>query len=81
MNYLEVADSVVGIALALVLTRAGFIVESQPGSEPTLVGHGERVQVFSLRERLTKDSEFADAWRNLCARAGISDVDLGEGHD
>ena len=73
----EAADFVVGVALALVLSRAGFILESYPGTPHTLVGLGERIEVFSVRERLTQGAEAADSWRDFCSRAGIADVDLG----
>jgi len=72
----EAADFMVGVAIALVLSQAGFHVESYPGQRQTLVGLGERVEVFGLRQRL-RDSAAAEAWRELCARAGIADVDLG----
>ena len=73
----EAADFVIGVALALVLSRSGFTLESYPGTPHTLVGLGERIEVFSIRERLSRGAEAADAWRDFCSRAGIADVDLG----
>ena len=78
---LEAADSLVGIALAVTLSRAGFTLESQPGSAHTLIGLGDRIEVFSLREGLTKSPEAPEAWRSLCTRAGISDLDFGSLRD
>jgi Zn-dependent protease with chaperone function len=72
----EAGDFVVGVAIALVLSQAGFRVESYPGQRQTLVGHGERVEVFGLRQRL-KDAAAAEMWREFCTRTGIADVDLG----
>jgi len=75
---LEAADGIVGITLAVAFSQAGFTVESPPGEEPpVMVGRGERVHVFSLRERLSKGIETPETWRALCARSGIADVDLG----
>ena len=74
---LEAADSLVGIALAVALSRAGFTLESYPGAGHTLVGLGEAIEVFSVRESLTKSLESPASWRTLCTRAGISDLDLG----
>lgn len=76
-NPLEVADGVVGAALALVLARAGFVVESHPASEPVLVGPADRVAVFSVRARLAQGAESPESWRSLCSRVGVADVDLG----
>jgi hypothetical protein len=41
------------------------------------VGLGERVEPFGLRERFAADPDTVRAWPELCARAGIADVDLG----
>ncbi len=81
VNPVDVADTAVGAALALVLSHAGFTVESHPALPPALVGVGERVEVFSLRERLAQGPEAVEAWRSFCARAGIADVDLGSAGD
>ncbi len=73
----EAADFAVGVALALVLAKAGFAVESYPGSSQALVGLGERVEVFHVRERLAQGKQAVDAWLAFCARTGIADADLG----
>ena len=73
----QAADFVVGSALAVVLARAGFSVECQPGLHHALVGLGERIEVFTLREWFAKDPESAVSWRRLCDKAGITDIDLG----
>jgi Zn-dependent protease with chaperone function len=75
---LEAADYAVGIALAIVLSRAGFTMESHPASNREMLGLGQRVKTFTVREELAKTTESAEAWRSLCAEAGIADVDLGE---
>jgi Zn-dependent protease with chaperone function len=74
---LRAADSVVGVALGVVLARAGFAVESTPGVNVALLGFAERVEPFGLRERLSTGPNAVEAWQALCARAGIADVDLG----
>ena len=55
----------------------GFTIESHPAAQPVLVGAGERIAVFLVRERLSQGPEAAEAWRSFCADAGIADVDLG----
>jgi Zn-dependent protease with chaperone function len=74
---LEAADAVVGIALAVVLARAGFAVESVPGAGPALRGLGERVEPFAVRERLAGGPDAAAAWVSFCESAGIAQADLG----
>jgi hypothetical protein len=75
---LGAADYAVGIAVAIVLSRAGFTMESHPASMREMQGLGRHVKTFGIREELAKGSESAAAWRELCAEAGIADVDLGE---
>jgi Zn-dependent protease with chaperone function len=73
---LRLADSAVGAALGLALARAGFAVEAPPGSPIVLAGRGSRVDLFTLRERLTSRPEERQAWLALCAAAGIAETDL-----
>jgi Zn-dependent protease with chaperone function len=73
----EAAEFGVGVGLALVLAKAGFAVETLPGTSHALVGLGERVEVFRVRDRLAAGQEAVDAWLSLCTRAGIADADLG----
>src|SRR5262249_28546583 len=73
----EAADFGVGVGLALVPTKAGLAVEPLPGMSHALIGLGERVEVFRVRERLAAGQAAVDAWLSLCARAGIADADLG----
>ncbi|HEY7922246.1 MAG TPA: M48 family metallopeptidase [Vicinamibacteria bacterium] len=75
---LEVVDYAVGIALAIVLYRAGFTMESHPASMRDMQGLGQHVKTFGIREHLAKGPEPVAAWRELCAQAGIADVDLGD---
>jgi len=75
---LQSADHAVGLALAIVLFRAGFTMESHPASNREMNGLGQHVKTFEIREQLGKSSEAASAWRELCAQAGIADVDLGD---
>jgi Zn-dependent protease with chaperone function len=74
---LEVADTMIGVAVGLALVGAGYLIDSQPGSSQALVRGGERVEVFSLRERVTRSPEEEEAWRAFCERAGIASTDLG----
>lgn len=74
---LHAADAVVGIALAVVLARAGFTVESVLGVGPALIRPGERVEPFAVRERLAGGPDAVAAWVSFCERAGIAQADLG----
>jgi hypothetical protein len=74
---LQAADWLVGVALGVALARSGFSIKSTPGINTALVGLGERVEPFGLRERFAADPDAVRAWPELCARAGIADVDLG----
>jgi heat shock protein HtpX len=74
---LHAADSVIAVAVGLALVGAGYTIESHPGSAPALVRDGDRVEVFDLRERITRSPEEAETWRAFCERAGIATVDLG----
>ena len=71
------ADSLVGVALAVALSRVGFTVDSTPGLNATLVGQADRIEPFGVRERLASDPEAVAAWQELCTRVGIAEVDLG----
>jgi len=72
------ADYFMGITLAIVLSRAGFTMESHPASMREMCGLGQTVKPFAIREELAKGPEAAAVWLDLCAQAGIADVDLGE---
>jgi Zn-dependent protease with chaperone function len=74
---LHAADSLVGVALAVALSRAGFTVDSTPGLNATLVGPADRIEPFGVRERLASGPEAVAAWQELCLRVGIAEVDLG----
>ncbi len=71
------AEGVVGVAVGLALVRAGYVIDSHPGSPHAVVRGDERIDVFALRERLTRSPEEAEAWRAFCARIGIAADDLG----
>jgi len=55
----------------------GYVIDAQPGTEQTLVRGDERLDVWRLRERLTRSADEGEAWRSFSARAGIADADLG----
>jgi heat shock protein HtpX len=74
---LQAADAMIGVAVGLALVGVGYVVDSSPGSPEALVRDPERVMVFSLRERITRSPEEAEAWRAFCERAGIATANLG----
>jgi hypothetical protein len=74
---LRAADTVIGVAVGLALVKAGYAIDSPPGSAQALVRNGDRVEVFGLRERITGSPEEADGWRAICERTGIATADLG----
>jgi hypothetical protein len=59
-----------GVLASRVLDR------SRPGVGVALVGAGDRVDLFAVRQRLATGVEEAVTWSAPCARAGIADVDL-----
>ena len=71
----HLAQFTVGAALTLLLVRQGFALDAPPGGPVILVRDGLRVEPFDLRARTIGSG--AEQWRQLCAQAGIADVELG----
>lgn len=67
---------VTGAALAVLLDRHGWRTSVQPG-EPVLLEHDSSiVDPFDVVGALAKGTMTAEAWRTLCATAGISALEL-----
>jgi hypothetical protein len=77
-NATGVADFAVGAALSVALVRRGFDVEAPPGGVVVLRKGEVHVEPFKVRQRLEAGHAEAERWRELCAQAGIADVELGQ---
>jgi heat shock protein HtpX len=71
------AEFTIGSAVALVLSRRGYAIESVPGGAVTLVRDGRRVEPFGLRKRLALGAGERADWEALCTEAEIAELDLG----
>lgn len=71
------AGFVLGAALAVALLRRGWTLRAEPGDPVTLEQGGVVLSPFSLFGDLEEQRMTAEQWVALCARAGISDLDLG----
>jgi hypothetical protein len=69
---------VTGGALALALSRAGWVVDARPGAEISLTRGELEIQPFTVLSELASSETAVEAWLELCAQAGIGDLDLGE---
>jgi hypothetical protein len=73
----ELVRSLLGVALALTLHRAGWRVEAPPGMEVALVRDGgRRLKPFSAAGQLMSGEIGRDHWRAECDRLGLTDLRL-----
>jgi Zn-dependent protease with chaperone function len=72
------AGDAVGVALAIALLRRGFVVEAPPGGAVQMKKDGDCVEPFLIRKKLESGELGAEAWRALCERVGISELDLAK---
>ena len=73
----ELTSSVLGIALALALHRAGWRVEAPPGMEVALVRDGGyELKPFTAATQLVRGEIGPDQWRAACDRLGITQLRL-----
>lgn len=63
-------------ALAIALVRRGWQMPIQLGEPVTLECNGVEVQPFDMVHALADGTMSIEAWRDLCERAGISDLEL-----
>lgn len=70
-------DAIVGAALAVALARAGWTHTTELG-EPHRFVRGEQVlEPFRAAAALRGGTLTEESWRQMCADAGVADVDLG----
>jgi heat shock protein HtpX len=67
---------VLGAALVVALVRRGWALHADPGEPVTLDRGGVTISPFTLFSDLQEKKLTPDQWRQLCSRAGISDLDL-----
>jgi hypothetical protein len=62
--------------IAVLLTRRGWRMSALPGGPVRLEGAGSRLDPFGRMGALSGGSMTAEAWRALCAAAGIGELAL-----
>ena len=67
---------VLGAVLAVALVKQGWALHAEPGDAVTLERDGVRITPFTLFGDLDEKKITPEDWRALCARAGISELDL-----
>jgi hypothetical protein len=68
-----------GAALACALARAGWSIESLPGT-PVRMRRGEDIlEPFSEAGRLARGEVDAESWQRRCAELGVRDLSLSPG--
>jgi hypothetical protein len=72
----RMAETILGIALAMCLRRAGWNVYDLPGQPLWLEAHAERLEPFALISGLRTGATSPEAFVESCGRAGILDCDL-----
>lgn len=73
----QLASTVLGIALALALHRAGWRVEAPPGGDVALARDGGRqIEPFTAMRQLASGEIDPDQWRARCDALGIADFRL-----
>ncbi|HXR96362.1 MAG TPA: hypothetical protein VN709_00825 [Terriglobales bacterium] len=72
----RMAETVLGIALAMCLRRAGWNVYDLPGQPLWLEAHAERFEPFALISGLRTGETSPESFVESCGRAGILDCDL-----
>ena len=73
----QMAQRLLGQALAVALARQGWILHALPG-ELYFQKDEIKLDPFMVASRLAADKLQPEAWREQCVAAGISDLDLGE---
>jgi heat shock protein HtpX len=73
----QMAQGLLGQALAVALSRQGWVLHALPG-ELHFQRDDLKVEPFAVVPKLAADELKPDAWREQCAAAGISDLNLGE---
>jgi hypothetical protein len=71
------AGLIIGAAVATALCGQGCQVNNELAAPFKLLLAGEWVEPFSLMADLATGAVSGDHWKDLCARAGLSELDLG----
>ena len=78
VDFAQVAVSVLGSALAVALHQQGWELYALPGEEVCAQRGEQTIKPFETMQQLALGKLDAAAWREQCAEARISNVDLGE---
>jgi heat shock protein HtpX len=65
-----------GSALAVALSRAGWVTEAPPGAPVALKGPAGALDPFATVQALVKGELGAEAWAQQCERLGIAGVEM-----
>jgi len=74
---LDLAFTVVGGALALLLSQNGWMPNARPNLGFSMLRGNEEIAPFAILPRLAKGELKPETWLVDCQRAGIPDADLG----
>ncbi|MGH2640770.1 MAG: M48 family metallopeptidase [Actinomycetota bacterium] len=70
--------SVIGAALAVVLTRRGWAMDAGPGDPVVVSRDGLVIEPFDVMPHLLDGRLSGEAWQRTCGEAGIAGIDLGD---
>jgi hypothetical protein len=73
----EQAAGILGVALAVVLSRNGWELYISPGDDAVCERNGALIKPFDIVPKLALGEITAEAWREFSVGAGIADLDLG----
>jgi len=73
---LELANSIIGSALAILVAERGWSVSADPGDPVVLVSGDDRFAPFSIAAGLSSGELTPTEWRRSCERMGIADTEF-----
>jgi heat shock protein HtpX len=73
----EQAAGILGVALAVALSRNGWELHVTPGDDAVCERNGALIKPFDIVPKLALGEITAEAWREFSVGAGIADLDLG----
>jgi heat shock protein HtpX len=71
------AAAILGVALAVALSRNGWELHVSPGEDIVCECNGTRLKPFEIVPNLASGELTAEAWQEFSIGAGIADLDLG----
>ncbi len=68
--------TLLGAALAVVLSRRGWAIDAGPGDPVTATSNEVVIKPFEVPRRLSVGQLSVEEWQRTCAESGIADLDL-----